>query len=369
MTRTGSCTRARPLSKCTASGRGRCGGTRRHGLGRRGRKGQKVALTDLAPTVAAYVPTVHPEDEEAEDTGPARRAREQQQQQGQQQKRRSKKGGIVVQLSQGGVLGGGANLGTMSASRGGACNWAERVRGGDAPKPQKGPSFGVELLHPSPGIVLMRNIIPAAAQQHFMEVSIKIGMPTNGLSGGWFKIERDAEKTRRWNHGKWGQMHEPTNTFPPQYIQLHDYYLRLARQIDDELPDASPNLCLSNFYPRGGPGIYWHRDNSPNQKNAVRLGLPIVSFSFGDAAVFTYKNEEHDKDVDVVLRSGDVIVFGGPARKLLHKSGTPFQSVHGAHIKQVMPGRLNLTFREQDGVYGGKEGARNDRRRDDDEWR
>eukprot|EP01062_Namystynia_karyoxenos_P053304 TRINITY_DN4311_c0_g2_i1.p1 TRINITY_DN4311_c0_g2~~TRINITY_DN4311_c0_g2_i1.p1 ORF type:complete len:566 (+),score=155.11 TRINITY_DN4311_c0_g2_i1:102-1700(+) len=217
---------------------------------------------------------------------------------------------------------------------------------------------------PIPGIVVMRNAFPPPDQQRLWDLAMRIGTPTGGHSAGWFKVMQDG--TRQWNHGLWGQMHEPTATWPRQVRQLYAGFLAQARREDATLPHCDANLVLSNFYPPDSEGIYWHRDNSPNQAEAVEKKLPVLSISIGHSTVFSIMTPVElpkgeytvEKEMKIQLNSGDVLVFGGPARKVKHRTGAVFPSAkHQRDLRQVgvdgspMPGRLNLTFREQEGNW------------------
>ncbi|MCB8821866.1 alpha-ketoglutarate-dependent dioxygenase AlkB family protein [Microvirga rosea] len=99
-----------------------------------------------------------------------------------------------------------------------------------------------------------------------------------------------------------------------------------------------PDACLINFYePKARMGL--HQD-----KDEEEFDAPVVSLSLGATALFRYGGlDRRDPTRSVKLRSGDAIVFGGPAR-LIH---------HG--IDRLLPetsdllpqgGRLNLTLRK-----------------------
>lgn len=101
-------------------------------------------------------------------------------------------------------------------------------------------------------------------------------------------------------------------------------------------PDFAPDTCLLNRYAPGA-GMGLHRDGDERD-----FAAPIVSVSLGLPAVFLVGGAEKvDKARPVPLVSGDVLVFGGPARLLYHG------------IRPVKPGqdllfgafRYNLTFR------------------------
>lgn len=108
----------------------------------------------------------------------------------------------------------------------------------------------------------------------------------------------------------------------------------------DELsgyPQA-PDACLINFY-EPGARMGMHQD-----KDEKEFAAPVVSLSLGDTALFRYGGlERKDPTKSVKLRSGDAIVFGGPARLIYHG------------IDRIVPetsdllpqgGRLNLTLRK-----------------------
>ena len=99
-------------------------------------------------------------------------------------------------------------------------------------------------------------------------------------------------------------------------------------------------------------GWHWH----PYRDAAARMGLhqdrdertldPVVSLSLGDGCVFRFGNTENRSRPwrDLELRSGDLVVFGGPSRlafhgvpKILPGTGNPETGLSG--------GRLNITVR------------------------
>ncbi|KAJ9461020.1 Alpha-ketoglutarate-dependent dioxygenase AlkB [Diplonema papillatum] len=196
-----------------------------------------------------------------------------------------------------------------------------------------------------PGLIVLKRILPLTLQQHFSDAAIALGTPSNGMSGGWYHV--DAAGNKHWNTGKgYGQMAESMDCFPSQFKELCARYLAAARAHSPDTPHMVPDLVLMNFYTPNNPGIYWHRDNSGLEKRAVALGLPVVSFSIGDSCVFSWKLEPDHPDQDLVLDSGDVLVFGGPSRLILHSVPKIYPNTTPKGL--VMPkGRINLTFRQQ----------------------
>ncbi|MFD5100080.1 alpha-ketoglutarate-dependent dioxygenase AlkB family protein [Streptomyces albidochromogenes] len=104
--------------------------------------------------------------------------------------------------------------------------------------------------------------------------------------------------------------------------------------------EYSPDTALVNFYD-GDARMGMHQDKDE------RSGAPVVSLSIGDACVFRFGNTRGRGRpyTDVELVSGDLFVFGGPARfayhgvpKVLPGTGDPACGMSG--------GRLNITLRE-----------------------
>jgi DNA oxidative demethylase len=99
-----------------------------------------------------------------------------------------------------------------------------------------------------------------------------------------------------------------------------------------------PDACLVNFYePSARMGL--HQD-----KDEEEFAAPVVSLSLGDTALFRYGGlERKDPTRSIKLRSGDAIVFGGPARLIYHGID---RLMTGSSDLLPQGGRLNLTLRK-----------------------
>ncbi len=98
-----------------------------------------------------------------------------------------------------------------------------------------------------------------------------------------------------------------------------------------------PDACLINYYDetaRMGP----HQD-----RDEADFSVPILSLSLGDSCRFRYGGDNRlDPSATVRLDSGDILVFGGPARLMFH--GVDRVSP-GTSTLLEPPGRINLTLR------------------------
>jgi DNA alkylation damage repair protein AlkB len=103
-----------------------------------------------------------------------------------------------------------------------------------------------------------------------------------------------------------------------------------------------PDLCIMNFYSDSARmGVHQDKDERPE---TIAAGIPIVSVSLGDAARFVIGGlSRRDPTQGLILRSGDVLVMGGPSRLRYH--GVT-RILPGTAPEETGPGRFNLTFRQ-----------------------
>jgi len=103
-----------------------------------------------------------------------------------------------------------------------------------------------------------------------------------------------------------------------------------------------PDLCIMNFYEHESRmGVHQDKDE---RRETIEAGVPIVSVSLGDTARFVVGGLTRKEPMrPLLLRSGDVVVMGGPSRLRFH-GVTRIQS--GTAPEGTGPGRFNLTFRQ-----------------------
>lgn len=120
----------------------------------------------------------------------------------------------------------------------------------------------------------------------------------------------------------------------------------MAQIARDAAADAGfsmqPDLCIMNFYGADAKmGVHQDKDERPE---TIAAGIPIVSVSLGDAGRFVIGGlSRRDPTSPLILRSGDVLVMGGPSRLRYHGIT---RILPGTAPEGTGPGRFNLTFRQ-----------------------
>jgi alkylated DNA repair protein (DNA oxidative demethylase) len=130
--------------------------------------------------------------------------------------------------------------------------------------------------------------------------------------------------------------HDPETGLPWPAMPQAFAALAAAAAAEAGFAGFAPDTCLINRYAIGA-GMGLHRD-----ADEADFGQPIVSVSLGLPAVFLVGGaERRDRPQPLALRSGDVMVFGGPARLLFHG----IRPVKAGADPLFGPFRYNITFR------------------------
>jgi alkylated DNA repair protein (DNA oxidative demethylase) len=201
-------------------------------------------------------------------------------------------------------------------------------------------------LQIAPGILLWRERLDRAAQEALLAdvmarlLEAPFYRPQMPVSGKPFSVEESNFGSLGWVSDKSGYRYQaqhpvtgkPWPDIPPGLTALWDEIATTAYP-----QSGAPQCCLVNLY-HAGARMSLHQD-----KDEEAFAAPVVSVSLGDEAVFRIGSvQKGGPTKSVRLASGDVVMFGGPAR-LVH---------HG--IDRILPGtstliagggRINLTLR------------------------
>ncbi|WP_443077319.1 alpha-ketoglutarate-dependent dioxygenase AlkB family protein [Streptomyces sp. SP17BM10] len=208
-----------------------------------------------------------------------------------------------------------------------------------------------ERSEPAPGAVLLPDWLDPDAQLRLVTACREwargpaglhaVRMPTGGLmsvrmvSLGWHWYPYGYRRTTADG--------APVKPFPPLLRDLArravaDAYGERTAQIAGAA-SYEPDTAIVNHYAHGAKmGLHQDRDE--------RTDAPVVSLSLGDTCVFRLGNAETRTRpwTDLELRSGDLLVFGGPARFAYH--GVVRTLAGTADPALGLVGRLNITVRE-----------------------
>ena len=133
---------------------------------------------------------------------------------------------------------------------------------------------------------------------------------------------------------------------PASFYALAAEAVDAAATVDPALEPWSggrfrPEVALVNYYP---PGSRMGMHIDANEESDA----PVISLSIGDEALFRVGGTENRNRPwdDVVLMSGDLIVFGGPKRRAYHGVVEVRDQTLPVECG-LSQGRINITIRQK----------------------
>ena len=202
------------------------------------------------------------------------------------------------------------------------------------------------------GAVLLRGFASAGAPQLLAEVAhVAQTAPFRHLiTPGGYTMSVAMTNCGRvgWVSDRSGYRYDPRDPdtgapWPAMPEAFRDLALRAAAE--GGFPSYAPDACLINKYVPGAK-LSLHQDRDEEDAWA-----PIVSVSLGLPAVFLWGGKKRaDPLRRLRLESGDVVVWGGPARFVYH-GVSPLKDGEHPLTGAV---RINLTFRK---VFGAAHGS------------
>ncbi len=200
----------------------------------------------------------------------------------------------------------------------------------------------VDALALAPGVSVWREKLGRDAQKNLVAAVFALAAeapfyrPRMPRSGAAFSVEETNFGPLGWFSDKEGY----------RYLEKHPYTEKPWPAIPAALLSlwhettgygASPECCLVNLY-RAGARMGLHQD-----RDEAALDAPVLSVSLGDDALFRIGGTTRKGATRTVkLSSGDVLVFGGPARLAFHGIDRVYE---GTSTRIPGGGRINLTLR------------------------
>jgi alkylated DNA repair protein (DNA oxidative demethylase) len=193
-----------------------------------------------------------------------------------------------------------------------------------------GVSYWPQFLAPAEQAALLKDVMARVADAPFYR-------PAMPGSGKPMSVEMTNFGPLGWitDQAK-GYRYEPVHpvTGAP-WPKIPDILLALWNDVTGY--PAPPEACLVNLY-RADTRMGLHRDQDEEPKDA-----PVLSASLGDTALFRFGGlTRRDPTRTLKLASGDLLMFGGPARLMYHGVDRIQWGSCG-----LVPGggRINLTLR------------------------
>jgi DNA oxidative demethylase len=227
----------------------------------------------------------------------------------------------------------------------------------DAP-PRPG-QLGFDLIPPDrsepcrtdvlPDVVLIAGWLDADQQRHLADEFRRWAVPPAGLRhprvpAGHLMTVQSVCLGWHWQPYAYSRTADDTDGAPVKPLPAD--LTALARQAvadtfgADDGERYAPDAAIVNLYSPGAR-LGLHQDGEEPSP------APVVTISLGDTCVFRMAGVDRRTSpfVDVELRSGDLLVFGGENRRIYH--GVPkVLDGTGPATLGLPPGRLSITVRE-----------------------
>jgi alkylated DNA repair protein (DNA oxidative demethylase) len=207
----------------------------------------------------------------------------------------------------------------------------------------------VVKLAVAPGVILWREHFSSTMQKALLDAVLRSSTdapfyrPTMPGSGKAFSVEQTNFGVLGWLSDKDGYRYQRTHPVTGRpWPEIPQVLMALWR---DLVGDPPPQCCLVNLYrEQARMGLHQDRDETAD--------APVLSVSLGDSARFRIGGASLEGTMarrgptkSLVLASGDVLRFGGEARRAFHGID---RILPGTSTLVPGGGRINLTLRRVD---------------------
>jgi alkylated DNA repair protein (DNA oxidative demethylase) len=202
----------------------------------------------------------------------------------------------------------------------------------------------------APGVAWLRHWLPIDRQARLAaQCREMLDGPAGGyvprVRGGGLMRVRMTCLGRHWNATTYEYEPARTDHDGLPAAPIPDEWTSLASALAREAGFAlTPDICILNWYDAADGRMGLHQDKS-ERPESLEAGHPVVSISIGATARFLLGGLRRRDPVDTIaLESGDVFIFGGPARLRYHGVTRILPGTAPAALG--LTGRFNLTFRQ-----------------------
>lgn len=199
----------------------------------------------------------------------------------------------------------------------------------------------VKPLTLAPGVMLWRGYYDRVAQEALRDEVLRLiddapfYRPVMPKTGKPFSIDETNLGSLGWVSDKSSYRYDRTHPVTGKPWPAIPRTLLDLWNAATDCP-APPECCLVNRY-RDDAKLGAHQDLDEE------ADAPVVSVSVGDDALFRFSGTPQKSPTQSIkLSSGDVLSFGGPARRMYHGID---RTVPGSSTLLSGGGRLNLTLR------------------------
>jgi alkylated DNA repair dioxygenase AlkB len=200
----------------------------------------------------------------------------------------------------------------------------------------------IEVIEP--GLVILRNFVGDAECEEIAQMAMEWGSQGED---GFYTTDANGQKLFNTGEKGRGRIYDAATRFPRSVTEKCDIAVQIARSADPGMPDMECTHALLNMYTTN-EGLVWHRDIYENDGKSDH---PVVNMCIGASCRFGFKHKDEDPDREVILRSGDILLFGGVCRLIKHAVLEILLDDCPVWMK-YSPTRLSFTFRDSPEVLG-----------------
>lgn len=173
----------------------------------------------------------------------------------------------------------------------------------------------VEVVEP--GLVIIRNFLSEDEQKRMAKCALKYGSDDDK---GFYKIDNITGETKLNADETRGRIYDAITRFPKWVEAYASTACEFARKADTSIQKMLCTHLSLNMYTSTN-GLVCHRDTFEND---AQSNHPVINFCIGASCRFGLRRNndepsiEGNTDREIILRSGDVLIFNERCRYMKH---------------------------------------------------